>query len=772
MDPLSISASIAGLIGLAAGLVKLAQGIRATLKDDVAQLVYTVSVDVELFNGALSHIKAWTDDNGYDEKHRKTVLNMLPFINSSTTAIRKIGENLMALEIVAKKRGIRKLYSAASLDEKLKALEAARRDLECVKSNLLLALSARGQDNVSNSLHEITKKLDEISIAISKPGDGVARLDEYIIPQSFDTWLESFATNSSTKTELQAYKMKKARQQALQVTGDSIDAHADKIYVKVDNLKDQNGDLVSETLCLDKNTEISDALAQLRNRGKFIIDIEYDHEANGERIVGYENISGFQTTDGKHKFGSLEMNNEPVVIQVTTGLSCYDLKFGLRINENERLIDFYDEFLDQSRASPRQLDIESTEEHSTGLIVRGRDMERVLIRLNRTSRLTEDGLHTEIQDFGEFPLQKVSDFKTKMPAAMVQKGGYFFPMFQREAVGIGFEEPSHNPQSRMEEILAIKVFIGSVNAVTKKPPSSLSETVEQDFIIAPKQGRLDGVKIGEGVLQQFVAMPLGWDYTIEKQVTNSEFIGGIQLQIAPKYRTDVRFFDAYNFSKSMETPDECLDMFKTPRELDLQKLFMDISSYFDHEIKDSNRVHETYLTQLPNGKSINYTVGTDHFRIRFVHEMETHRDEIVQSSAGDPLVIHPIDSISFTIKIQTIGGAWSDEVYAMSFSPFCHLNDFMRTIRQEFIYPGGYNIYSIRINDRLAADDPESLQSEQIYVPLSDVFPDGGVVCIIPPFPFPSSYTWSQYPRSACRFCLLRKIRVRILLVPKVTRFD
>lgn len=152
------------------------------------------------------------------------------------------------------------------------------------------------------------------------------------------------------------------------------------------------------------------------------------------------------------------------------------------------------------------------------------------VSLHRTLRLPEDGkTHQLPPSIGSFPVRLVDDFKDKVPKSWVEHGGVFFPMWQREAMWLGFHS-SRRP-------FAAKIAAGKINAVSGKPwteelaPSdtSNSEDPRQDYIVAPPQPWLDGFNTGNGVIRQFVAMPLGMGYTVEGQVTGKETFGGIQI---------------------------------------------------------------------------------------------------------------------------------------------------------------------------------------------------------------------------------------------------
>ena len=60
---------------------------------------------------------------------------------------------------------------------------------------------------------------------------------------------------------------------------------------------------------------------------------------------------------------------------------------------------------------------------------------------------------------GVFPLRHVDDYADRVPASWREKGGVFLPMYQREAMWIAFNGPSHQPR-------AVQVAVGKVCALT------------------------------------------------------------------------------------------------------------------------------------------------------------------------------------------------------------------------------------------------------------------------------------------------------------------
>lgn len=160
--------------------------------------------------------------------------------------------------------------------------------------------------------------------------------------------------------------------------------------------------------------------------------------------------------------------------------------------------------------------------------------DRFTVTLHRTLRLPDNGnTHALPPSMGHFPIKRVADYADKVPKAWLEHGGVFFPMWQREAMWLQFGS-SRRP-------FACKVAAGKINAVSGKEwkkelaPSDTDDSGDprQDYIVAPPQPWLDGFNSGNGVIKQFVAMPLGQGYTVEGQVTGKEEFGGIQIMAVP-----------------------------------------------------------------------------------------------------------------------------------------------------------------------------------------------------------------------------------------------
>jgi hypothetical protein len=80
-------------------------------------------------------------------------------------------------------------------------------------------------------------------------------------------------------------------------------------------------------------------------------------------------------------------------------------------------------------------------------------------------------------------------------------------MYAREALWIGFSGAVWKPN-------AVKVLVGGVNAVSGLPDHrDLGDP--QDYLVCPQQPWLDGFNAGDGIIRQFVAMPMGEGYAVE-----------------------------------------------------------------------------------------------------------------------------------------------------------------------------------------------------------------------------------------------------------------
>jgi hypothetical protein len=135
-----------------------------------------------------------------------------------------------------------------------------------------------------------------------------------------------------------------------------------------------------------------------------------------------------------------------------------------------------------------------------------KDDHGLVISFHRTIRMPDDDkLHQLPGSLGAFPLFNVSAYKDQLPDNIVQQGGVFLPMWQREALWISLTAP-------YTKKYALRVFVGRINAVSALKMDERTEEAQatellQDYVVVPGQDWLDGICVAPGIVRQFVAMP-------------------------------------------------------------------------------------------------------------------------------------------------------------------------------------------------------------------------------------------------------------------------
>lgn len=153
---------------------------------------------------------------------------------------------------------------------------------------------------------------------------------------------------------------------------------------------------------------------------------------------------------------------------------------------------------------------------------------RFSLEFQRTLRVPDDGLDYPLPaGLGRFPLEHVDDHAARVPEAWNRHGGVMLPMHAAEALWLNLDSDGYP--------WLVKVAAGMVNAVSGER-WSLGLTrgqSPQDYLVVPDQPWLDGFNSGDGVIRQFVAMPLGAGFSVEEQLTGAAEFGGIQILAYP-----------------------------------------------------------------------------------------------------------------------------------------------------------------------------------------------------------------------------------------------
>lgn len=155
------------------------------------------------------------------------------------------------------------------------------------------------------------------------------------------------------------------------------------------------------------------------------------------------------------------------------------------------------------------------------------DFASLTIGFQRTLRIPDDGtIYPLPAGLGSFPLRSVDDYADTAPETWKKRGGVAMPIYQSEALWIRF---------RSRYPFAVKIGSGKINAVSGDSWKPGLQGDPQDYVVVPGQRWLDGFACGEGLIRQFLAVPLGAGFTVEEQLTGKADVGGMQIQVYPMH---------------------------------------------------------------------------------------------------------------------------------------------------------------------------------------------------------------------------------------------
>lgn len=159
------------------------------------------------------------------------------------------------------------------------------------------------------------------------------------------------------------------------------------------------------------------------------------------------------------------------------------------------------------------------------------------ISLQRTLRIPDDGSDYPLPPgLGEFPMRHVDDYAATVADSWLKHGGVMMPMYQSEAMWLNFSGPYLSDREIENYPFAIKIATGKINAISGDLWVDDLHANPQDYIVHPDQPWLDGYQIENGIIRQFVAMPLGDGYSAEEQLTDKAEFGGLQIIAYPMKR--------------------------------------------------------------------------------------------------------------------------------------------------------------------------------------------------------------------------------------------
>lgn len=177
------------------------------------------------------------------------------------------------------------------------------------------------------------------------------------------------------------------------------------------------------------------------------------------------------------------------------------------------------------------------------------------VDFQRTLRIPDDNREYPLPPgLGRFPMEHVEDHSSRLPMSWNERGGVLLPMFQAEALWINFSGRT-GFRNGPDYPFAVKIAAGKINAVTGDEWSNGLVKDPQDYVVVPNQPWLDGFYVREGLVRQFVAMPLGRGYTAEEQISGTAEHGGIQIIVYPMKRD--RYEELLKRSARASVADAC-----------------------------------------------------------------------------------------------------------------------------------------------------------------------------------------------------------------------
>jgi hypothetical protein len=147
------------------------------------------------------------------------------------------------------------------------------------------------------------------------------------------------------------------------------------------------------------------------------------------------------------------------------------------------------------------------------------------VGFHRTLRVPDDGGSYPLPpSFGRFPLYACVDYRDRVPQAWTRTlNNFFIPVYQREALWLGFDGQPWHPT-------AVVVTAGGVNVITGEPWKAPLSGNPQNYVVVPDQPWLDGIRTHAGLVRQFVAVPLGAGFTLDEQLQQGSAAHGIALR--------------------------------------------------------------------------------------------------------------------------------------------------------------------------------------------------------------------------------------------------
>jgi hypothetical protein len=147
--------------------------------------------------------------------------------------------------------------------------------------------------------------------------------------------------------------------------------------------------------------------------------------------------------------------------------------------------------------------------------------DRFALTCHRTLRVPDDGgTYPLPPGLGRFPIRE---------AGTEMHNEFIVPLLQREALWLSFAAARWKPN-------AIKVGLGGTDTLTGNPRDKSLSDNPQNYMVVPDQPWLDGFNIGDGLVRQFVAVPMGTALSVEAQFNDGLETGRLEIIVfEPKF---------------------------------------------------------------------------------------------------------------------------------------------------------------------------------------------------------------------------------------------
>ncbi|KAL7933606.1 hypothetical protein V8C35DRAFT_280468 [Trichoderma chlorosporum] len=420
---------------------------------------------------------------------------------------------------------------------------------------------------------------------------------------------------------------------------------------------------------------------------------KYTYFSELGQILGKQEPNLIIPTEFKFKGCSYPISREwidcfTLPVRVTDGPSCYNASAGYQINKQQSIAAFFSKiFPDPLKARIRRHPrLTSSGVKLSHTVTVERDDASVLqISLARTAQISDNEIDAySVQETSDtFPLFNTELYKDQLPLRVTSQGGLFFPMDEKETMGITFD------CSRDAEY-AVRPLVGEDST-----PNHFNSFKRKEYIVVPEQNRMDGMSFQPDIVEHFRAMQLDpesadeEDYQlmdvdheshetaikreiVERQMRGKDEIQGkcIQLQIIPQFKPTEMFAGSVR--------DTC------PRQFGGR-----LESYMP--IPDDVVTYDVLKAPYQLGLSVGDTVHIRNLRLgRNYDRSKTLMDlKMEMPNSSDMLELEPFQTYApeLIISVQCPGSNKNAVIFIVDIRD--GFEDFQKSAQKAFELPGG-----------------------------------------------------------------------------------